>query len=180
LKTIAQGRAVLERGAADAGVWLPAATLDLVQGVALLETHQGDGWSGAGVKSHNWGAIHAAEIPPCKPGHFAQDDDGPACFQTYPSDRAGAAALVRVLWKMPHVRGYLASGGIDAGAMASAMQADRYYTAPLEPYQGKLRAAVTRVRDELGRAEVAPFIGAGVAFVVGWAAIVGVVVYRAR
>lgn len=180
LKTIAEGRAVLELGMRDAGVWMPPETLDLVHGLALFESNQGDGWKGAGAGSHNWGAVHAGEKPPCKPGHFEQYDDGPSCFVTYPSDRAGAAGLVRVLWRMPHVRAYLAGGGIEPNRMAAEMKRDRYFTSDLAGYQQSLSAKVKRVREALGRREEGPMVAAGIAFVVGWAALVGVVVYRSK
>lgn len=110
-----------------------------VRMVAFFETNYGRGWKGAGVGSHNWGAITFAprgEASEECAGGFAHEDsrfDPKAgkvvryvtCFRSYPSDEAGAADVARVALK-GNVREAIRTGRVSAGA--AAMFANKYFT----------------------------------------------------
>jgi hypothetical protein len=151
LKSHADARTILEAAAATLGVWLSVESFDLVQAVALLETGYGDRWKGDMAGSHNWGAQHAKEAPPCTPPHREGSDEGQVCFQTWPDDFAGAGALVSLLLKMRAPGAYLRTGEGDPQAFAESMQRARYFTTSVDRYARELRAALGQVRGGLGR-----------------------------
>jgi len=128
-----------------------------VQWVALIETAYGLGWGGAGKGSHNWGAIQAGP-PPCTPGKsfpytdtHSNGEKYDICFRAYPTNEAGAADLVRLLNKMPHVHKLLAEEHPTPRSMAVAMKKDHYYEASVNRYTLGLQSAQKDIEKELGK-----------------------------
>lgn len=81
----------------------------VLMGIAWLETQYGAGWKGAGVGSHNMGAIQSGRIP-CNPEtSFEYTDTSPTssgasvpyriCFKRYPGAIDGFADLARVAFR---------------------------------------------------------------------------------
>lgn len=143
-----EAKEVLRRAAHARGIPLGPRALQLVQAVARLETRYGTGWGGtckgAGVGSHNWGAIQG-------PGFACVDthEDGTpylTSFRAYPSPESGAAALVTQLWSMRRVRRVLQEDSIDVVGMATAMRRSGYYEAPLERYVTAMRNNLRELR----------------------------------
>lgn len=78
-----------------------------IQAIGAHEGYYGQGWTGDGVGSHNWGAVQAG-TPPCDPATtFEYTDSNPqesggnvayqACFKRYPDDVSGAADLAKLV-----------------------------------------------------------------------------------
>lgn len=118
---------------------LTTSALQLAQAVAAHETSYGNGWGstcgGAGVGSHNWGAVQKSK-PPCPSDSFLCQDSYPTssgsvtyavCFKSYPDDVSGAADVIRNLTapRRPQTDAALDSG--SAQAMAEAMYDEHYY-----------------------------------------------------
>lgn len=193
MTTDAEARTILDRvvpkvtGRTD----LLVRSVDLIQGVARLETHYGDWWKpcgAAGLASNNWGAVHAkgakqwatqAEAQ-CGPSSFVcTDGDGKGgkywtCFQSYATPDDGAAHTVSVLWGNKWTRAYLIGGGDNPAEFASAMKKGGYFEAPIGTYQkamirnvGELRASLGRKRSLIGPAIATGVAGATFLFL-GW------------
>lgn len=135
------------------------------QAVAWLETHYGT--AGQFVGSHNWGAIHAGNAPPCGAGEFLGQDQGPVCFVTYPDDVAGAAGFIKVL-TVYHNRNTIVLPVLAGGTpdqVAAAMGASGYFTAPVAQYAAAIRNAITAIQAGGGQpatvASSVPSRGAG-------------------
>ena len=123
---------------------LRASGLQLLQAQAWLETRYGAGWKGAGVDSHNWGAVQAS-APPCDPAtSFPYGDTHPkadgtsesyqACFRRYASDMDGASDFIRKATPTRSNSRALKSG--NALQYATALYDSGYYEG-----RGKTRAA---------------------------------------
>lgn len=84
--------------------------LQTVQSIALLETHYGRGWKGAGKVSNNWGAIQCCQPKNgvCPTNSFMYTDTSPqkdgtskkysVCFKSYATPVDGAADLIKELF----------------------------------------------------------------------------------
>lgn len=106
------------------------------QTIALIESQYGSGWGGAGAGSNNWGAVQAGK-PPCDPAtSFTYTDTHPTdtgqsipysiCFRKYSTPEAGAAHMIRILYKqMPRVSA--AALRCDSYGVSAAMYDSRYY-----------------------------------------------------
>jgi hypothetical protein len=93
----------------------------LVRAISVVESHYGDGWTGVGRGSHNWGAITAGSA--WRGATFEHRDSrwNPKTrrqesyttqFRRYPSDEAGARDLYQMLTSGRHaVAGQLARQG---------------------------------------------------------------------
>lgn len=79
----------------------------LTRVVSYFESNYGRGWSGAGVGSHNWGAItgkykgqafqHKDSRPELQPDGTTKQVEYTTDFRKYPSDEEGAADVARLL-----------------------------------------------------------------------------------
>jgi len=72
----------------------------IVMAVSDLESNYGKGWKGPGASSHNWGAVQTRS----KENSFSHQDSSAqgkyiTNFKAYPDDIAGAADVVRNLFK---------------------------------------------------------------------------------
>jgi hypothetical protein len=107
----------------------------LAQGVGMLETRCGRGWSGAGVGSFNWGAVQAGssswtgatfEYVDTHPNPDGTSTTYRAKFRKYPDNLSGCLDFLRILYvKRPTVLAAAQSG--DSGGVSSALYATRYY-----------------------------------------------------
>jgi hypothetical protein len=103
--------------------------------------------------THNWGAAHCRESPPCPPGCFEATDVGQNCFIRYASQEEGVRGLIQVLYV--NRRGVLAAAGSgDVRTFATALKQSRYYTATIEDYAASLEGCLNRIARALG--ETAP------------------------
>ena len=176
-------RAVVERAARKLGLDLGANALDLVQAVARFETSYGEGWATscpAAVGSNNWGAVHATALQPSIECTDHREDGTPyqARFRVYATPEDGAADVIAILWRMPHVRAFLLGDEADPEGMARAMRADRYYEAPVRTYTAGLRRNWSAIRTSLGR--TGPSVIAIVASVTACAASIALAVKLSR
>jgi LPXTG-motif cell wall-anchored protein len=102
----------------------------LVGAICYLETSYGQGWTGAGVGSHNWGAIQARAGQ--SPSFMTTDSypDGTRysqAFKSYPDDVAGARDVVHFLYvSMPAV-GAALKAGKSVTDVATAMYRSHYF-----------------------------------------------------
>lgn len=110
-------------------------------GVARLETGCGEGWkAGEGQGSHNWGAVQCCRPNPdgeCKAGTFKHTDHNRkpsgemvpyvVCFQAYPDDIAGAADMLRIMFKKEGSPAFEAAATGDTLAVSGAMFRAGYF-----------------------------------------------------
>jgi len=178
-----EASAVVGRAARKLGLDLGANALDLVQAVARFETSYGEGWAKscpAAVGSNNWGAVHATALQPSIECTDHREDGTPyqARFRVYATPEDGAADVIAILWRMPHVRAFLLGDEADPEGMARAMRADRYYEAPVRTYTAGLRRNWSAIRTSLGR--TGPSVIAIVASVTACAASIALAVKLSR
>ena len=154
-----QARAILRQAAPDA----TELELDAVQGVAWVETNYGQGWKGAGVGSHNWGAIVCTRpTQDC----FEHKDSNPegsyiARFRRYSSDLEGAKDVAREVLRRSGVKEAAASR--DAYGIAKAMYETGYYSGISPDPETNILRYARRLTDanelfggSLGKVEAAP------------------------
>lgn len=127
----------------------------IAQGIALLETSYGRGWKkdGPGHGSHNWGAVQGGR-PPCPPAEsFIHGDthaDGTGyqwCYRKYKDDVSGAAHMIKLAFKPAALAA--ASRG-DTNGVSAAMRKARYFEAPLDRHQKRLRETRAIIAKALG------------------------------
>lgn len=99
--------------------------------------------------SHNWGAMHCAENPPCPPGCFEATDVGQNCFMRFSSVDEGVRAFIRTLYVRRSSVLRAANTG-STSAVASAMKQTGYFTAPLADYEDGLNGCLQRIAAALG------------------------------
>jgi len=106
--------------------------------------------------TNNWGAAQCRATPPCPSGcieatdHHADGSAYQACFHSYATPEAGAAAYLRTLYKN-FGPGVLASA--EAGDYMGAveeMKSHGYFEAPLATYQAHVNHNVDVVANALG------------------------------
>ncbi len=114
-----QARGIILLALAQRGIVAERPAVQIAQAIGRHESGYG-----VSIGHHNWGGIHCVHGPPCRPGCFqARDKDRAgvgygACLRSYPSDVAGAADMVRELYRRPHVAQALAAGNVLATARA--------------------------------------------------------------
>ncbi len=130
----------------------------LAQGVACVETGSTyddtfyvNRVTGEQIRgTHNWGAIHCRDNPPCSSGCFEATDVGQRCFVRYSSADQGAQQLVRTLYSGRRASVLSAATAGSVEGVAQAMKNTGYYTAPLTDYTDSLRSCVERIARALG------------------------------
>lgn len=154
--TDAEARAILEQARERLGIGLGEHAMDLVQAVTSFETNYGRGWATscpAAVNAHNWGADQApcASTPVRCTDHHADGTPYQACIASYPDDVAGAASVMRLLWKRPTTHAVLAENVPDVAAFVHAMRLAGYFEAREDMYRAAVTRHWTRIRASLGR-----------------------------
>ncbi len=102
----------------------------LVRGIAVLESHYGDGWKGAGKGSNNWGAVQAFST---WKGETFETRDGNQSgwyvgkFRKYPSPFAGAADLWRILSGKRHGKAVALAEQGDWLGVSRSLRESVYY-----------------------------------------------------
>lgn len=147
--------------------------------VGWLESHYGRGWRSSGVGSNNWGAIQGGiasgscspNTPPpvCAPGAgFLHGDTQPqpdgsskhymCCYRVYPTEEAGAADLIRVMYggKRERVRQAAARGDLEG--VSREMYDTGYYQGFGATREQRIAGHHKRMKRDLPRiAEAAGF-----------------------
>jgi len=157
MMTDSEARAVLLEAFAARGIVSP--TLAELQGVGAIGRFEGRYGSGFGPGVNNWGAIQCQQRPPCDPAkcieHIDTHADGSkygACFRRYPTPAAGAADLIRELYRRPGVPEAMRAG--DASAVAHAMRATGYFEAPESNYALGIEKNAESIAASLGEPAV--------------------------
>ena len=191
-----EARRVLAVAFADRGIAAPSLPeLQGVQAVGRLEGTYGAAFGGA----NNWGAIQTHDKVPCVPGQSTEITDHDAwgkpyqvCVRCYPSPEAGAADLVRELYRRPNVPDALRAGNADA--LAEAMHQSGYFAQRnVGAYAGWISWGAQRIATHIGEPWVVrravdlpaspppPSSGGGTGIVVAAVAVVGLgIAARAR
>lgn len=153
-------RQILNAAWKDFGAPAPGA-LQAVQAIARHES--GPGYGDGMGNANNWGSIHCASGPPCGENcieHTDTDSSGApytTCFRRYATAEEGAADLLRELLRRPPVRAVLASG--NAGAIAGAMRATKYFEAPTEVYTAAIARNARAIASALGEPLIVTELG---------------------
>jgi hypothetical protein len=147
---------------------LPAPSSAELLGVQAVGRHEGfygfaskpPGWAG----SNNWGAIQCGHGPPCDGTDCFEAGDHTAtgaayrtCFRIYKTAEAGAAGLIRELYRRPSVAEALRAG--DLSAVALAMRQTGYHETAPAIYAAALERNAAAIREALG--EAPPSVAAG-------------------
>lgn len=136
-----------------------------VQGIACVET--GGAYDATSYRNvvtgeritgtHNMGAQHCREEPPCPPTCFEATDmredrtQYQACFVRYESAAEGFRALVRRVYKGRGGSATLsAANSGNPSSFASSLKATGYFALPLEEYTGLLSGCLSRIARALG------------------------------
>jgi len=166
--THSDAQEILQRAFVAVGM-IPSPDVSRFAGaVAFLESRYGQGWSGAGRGSHNWGAIQAGNK--WTGARFTYSDTHPnpdgtstsyrVDFRAYPTNDDGAADLLRVVYlARPSVLEAATSG--SSYGVSRALYQTRYYEgfgptpeARIENHHRALQSAylaIVRVTDSESR-----------------------------
>jgi len=136
-----------------------------VQGVACVET--GGAYDATSYRNavtgelitgtHNMGAQHCREEPPCPPTCFEATDTREdrtqyqACFVRYESAAAGFRALVRRVYGGRGGPGVLAAANSGSpSSFAGALKSTGYFALPVDEYARILSGCLSRIARALG------------------------------
>lgn len=137
---------------------LPAPTMAELQGVQAIGRFEGMYGSGIKGATNNWGAVHCNAVPPCPedcaPGKDSHPDGQKyaICFRVYADPVAGAADMLRELYRRKGVPEAMKAG--DALAVAHAMHKARYFEAPPKLYAQAIERNAAKIAKSLGEPHV--------------------------
>jgi hypothetical protein len=132
---------------------LPTPQLSELQGVGAIGRLEG-GYGSALGGINNWGMVQCRHRAPCQPGCAEATDTSAAgvkyqgCFRVYDSPIAGAADMLREIYRRPGTPEAMRAG--DATAVAATMRAGGYFEAPAAFYAKGIASNASHIAKRLG------------------------------